>query len=105
LASVLCEEGNLLAQQKSKSWSLGFTFVFGSRLLALNSKLKVPMVQQANGIESSAASMSLEVLALSELGCSLPGFTAAALVMKEQNLWAARVLGLACLLWASSSPV
>jgi hypothetical protein len=44
LCSVRTEAS--LRQQNSKAWSLGFTCMCGSRLLALSSKLRVSMGQQ-----------------------------------------------------------
>jgi hypothetical protein len=52
-ALMFCGEGNCLAPKNSKAWGLSFTCVYGGRLLALSSKLRVSEGQQRWQLESS----------------------------------------------------
>jgi hypothetical protein len=60
----LCSVGKEASwhQQNSKVWSLGFTSICGSRLLALSSKLWVPIGSKAGRLELSGVHNAWEAL-------------------------------------------
>jgi hypothetical protein len=72
-------------QQNNKAWNLVFTYICGNRLLALSSKLRVPLGQQSSRLELSGAHNTAEALGL-PVGTWASRSHAAAASMEEPSL-------------------
>jgi hypothetical protein len=59
---MLCRREASWHHQNSKVWNLGFTCMCGGGLLAWSSKLRVPMGQQFNRLESCGIHKTMDVL-------------------------------------------